>query len=500
MVAEDTVNKKVRPEYGQEGESLGHRAVKGGMWMVTLRIVHRGLGLCRTLILARLLSPQDFGLFGIALLTINFLENFSATGIIAALVQKRESIDDYLDSAWTVSLARALLLFSILYFGAPAIAHFFDSPGALDVVRALAFIQVLVGAENIGTLFFQKEIRFDKLFYLNFSGMMVNVAASITMAFILKSVWALVYGALAGAAVKTLMSYVLHPYRPAIRFDLAKIKELLRFGKWLFGSSILVFLITEGDDAFVGKILGATALGFYQIAYQLSNAPATEISNFVAQLTFPVYSKIQDNLARLREAYFRVLQLVAFISFPLSGLIFLLAPDFTRLFLGEKWLPMVSAMQVLTLWGLTRAIGTTTTQVFYAVGKPDLSVKVKLAQLLLIIVAIYPLTAKWGILGTSLAIVGSTLIPNIAACYLAVKIIQGSVKVFGKALLLPLINTVTVIAVILIAKMWWQTSVAFFIHIVIGLLVYMAVTNLFNHFFDYDMWFVLRKVRQEMKK
>jgi len=499
MAVEDSSAKNSGYEYDQEGESLGHRAVKGGMWMFLLKVVHRGLGFLRTIILARLLCPGDFGLFGIAVLMINFLENFSATGINAALVQKKESIKDYLDSAWTVNLVRSLVLFAILYFGASPVAYFFKSPEALDVIRVLAVLQLINGVENIGTLYFQKEIHFDKLFYLKFSGMIVNVVVSITMAFILKSVWALVYGALSGAFVKTLMSYVLHPYRPRLRFDLEKIKELLSFGKWLFGSSILVFLITEGDDAFVGKILGVTALGFYQMAYLLSNAPATEISNFVAQITFPVYSKMQDNLPRLREAYFRVLQLVAFLSFPISGLIFFLAPDFTRLFLGGKWMPMVPAMQVLSLWGLIRAIGTTTTQIFYAVGRPDLSTKVKFSQLLLIVVSIYPLTARWGILGTSLAIVAATLIPNLAACYLTMKIIGGSMHDLSKMLLLPLTNTLIVLATIVISRIWWKSGATFFVHIFLGLLVYVCVTNVFNHFFDYDMWFVLRRVRKEIK-
>jgi len=500
MATKENLEKNSTFEYDHEEGSLGLRAVKGGVWIFVLKVAHRGLGLLRTLILARLLSPEDFGLFGIAVLTINFVENFSVTGIDAALVQKKESIKDDLDTAWTVNVIRSLFLFSILYFGAPVVARFFNNPEALDVIKAIAFLQLCIGAENIGTIYFRKEIRFNKLFNLKFSAMTVNFVVSITMALILKSVWALVYGALAGAFIKTVMSYVLQPYRPRLRLEIAKLRELLRFGKWLFGSSILVFLITEGDDVFVGKMLGTTALGLYQMAYLLSNAPATEISNFVAQITFPVYSKMQGDIPRLREAYLKVLQIVSFMAFPISGLIFVLAPDFTKLFLGEKWMPMVPALQVLTLWGLIRAIGTTTTQVFLAVGKPRITTKLRSLELLFIVILIYPLTMRFGILGASMTVVIGTILPVSITCFMAVKAVNSDLFSFGKILLLPLIGMFAMTGVIFLSKMHWQGGAMFFINLFVGLMIYICVGSIGDRFFDYDMWAPLRRVLAELRK
>ena len=122
----------------------------------------------------------------------------------------------------------------------------------------------------------------------------------------------------------------------------------------------------------MGKLLGVTALGFYQLAYRISNMPATEITHVISRVTFPAYSKLQDDIPKLREAYLKVLQITAFLSFPIAGLIFVLAPDFTKIFLGEKWMPMVPAMQVLVFAGLSRAIAATAGYIFYAVGKPKI--------------------------------------------------------------------------------------------------------------------------------
>lgn len=479
-------------------ESLGYRSIKGAGWLIILRILHRGLGFLRTILLARLLVPGDFGLFGIALLAFNFLENFSVTGISTALVQKSGDIEDYLDSAWTVNLIRAVLIFSILFFGASFVADFFNAPEACNIIKAIAFLQIFLGIENIGVLYLQKNLEFKKIFYLKVSGTVVNVIVSIVLALILKSVWALVIGALAGALVKTAMSYRIHPYRPSLRFDYEKIKELLRFGKWLFGSSILVFMITEGDDIFVGKLLGTTALGLYQMAYLLSNISATELSNLVSQITFPAYSKIQGNIKKLKDSFFRVLQLVAFISFPVSGLIFILAYDFTVLFLGEKWVPMVTALQVLTLWGLIRSIATTTTQVFLAVGKPDISTKLRLIELVLIIIFIYPLTSKWGIVGTSMAIVMGTIMPVIFTCFMTVKTLNANTNIYAKSLLIPFINTSFMIIVIYLSGEVYATGYSmFFIKTIAGLAVYVICAQAFNHFSDYDIWYVIRRIAQE---
>ena len=479
-----------------ELKGMAERAAKGGLWLLFLKIIHRGLALIRTIILARILSPEDFGLFGIAVITLNFVDNFSVTGVHAALVQKKENIQSYLDSAWSMQLIRSVVLFFILFFGAVPIAQCFNTSDAISIIRSLAVIQLFIGAESIGTITFQKDMRFDKLFYLRFSSVLCNAVVTIIAAFIFKNVWALVYGAVTGALIRALMSYRLHPYRPKFQIKIEKAKELLKFGKWVFGSSILVFLITEGDDIFVGKILGVTALGLYQMAYHFSNISATEISNLVSQITFPVYSQLQKDYSKLKIAYFRIFQIVSFLAFPISGLTFFLAPDFTILFLGKKWIPMIAAMQALSIWGLLRSIGTTTTQVFYGVGKPSLSTYVKLSQLILIISVIYPFSLYWNILGTSLAIVLATTIPNLWACYAAVKIVRGSQFELAKLFIIPFINTSIVILFLTMLNISPSSFTMFFINFVLGIFSYGVLTYLSKIFFNYDMCDILKRYKE----
>jgi O-antigen/teichoic acid export membrane protein len=386
-------------------EGLQRRAIRGGFWILSLRIGQQILALVRLVILARLLSPNDFGLMGIALLTIAIIDTLTQTGFELALVQRKEQTETYLDSAWTVGILRGVALFGLLQLLAPVAAGFFKSPEAENLIRAIGFSLLLKGFINIGTVYFQKELQFNKQFIYLFSGRLADFVVAVIAVFILRNVWALILAFIAADVTRLIVSYAIHPYRPRLNLDTAKARELFRFGKWILGSGMVLFFLDQGDKGFIGRVIGATMLGFYQMAYRISNMPATEFAQVISLVTVPAYSKLQDRIAKLREAYLRVLQLTAFFSIPLAGLILVLAPDLTRIFLGEKWIPAAPVMQALAVWGAVRSIISTTGPVFVAVGKPRLMTKYQFIQLCALVVLIYPLSQRWGIVGTAFAVV-----------------------------------------------------------------------------------------------
>ena len=483
----------------EESSSLSQRVVRGGVWVFALRIVQRLFNLTRLIILTRILAPHDFGLLGIALLTMATLETFSQTGFQAALIQKKEEIKSYLDSAWTVLILRGFILFAILYLIAPYASIFFKAPQASPIIQVIGFSLLLGAFTNIGVIYFQKELEFNKQFIYQLSGTLADFVVAVSVALILRSVWALVFGLLAAAIVRLIVSYFIHPYRPHLSLDLGRAKELFGFGKWILGSSILIFLLTQGDDIFVGKLLGVTLLGFYQMAYRISNMPATEITHVISQVTFPAYSKLQNNIPQLREAYLKVLQVTAFLSFPVAGLIFVLAPDFTRIFLGEKWMPMVPAMMALVFWGLIRSIGATTGPIIYAAGRPKILTKYQLFQLITLIILIYPLTVHWGILGTSLAVLFASMGANALAFYTAIKITRCGICNFIRTITFPLTSSlVAIVSIFLLKKIYWVTPNVSLIPFVLSLisygLVYFGVTYLFDRFSTYKIQHLVKEV------
>jgi len=236
-------------------------------------------------------------------------------------------------------------------------------------------------------------------------------------------------------------------------------------------------------------------LGFYQLAYRISNMPATEITHVISQVTFPVYSKLQDNLPKLREAYLKVLQVTAFLSFPIAGLIFVLAPDFTTIFLGEKWMPMVPAMQALVFAGLVRSIAATTGHTFYAVGKPEIETRWQVVRLIVLAASIYPLTLQWGILGASVAVCLSTLVSTIGFIFMVIGVTRCGVKDFSKMIVFPLISGIVMVLLIFALKAnvgtigIWQ----FLLFVGLGILFYLCITYLQDKFLNYKIGFLMKE-------
>jgi len=412
------------------GGSLTERAVTGGVWVALTNVVDRVLQLGMVLFVARLIGPDSYGVMAFALVVMSALTKLSRLGIDAALIQREEAdVDAYLDTAWVMQNARSLLVAGVLFAIAPVVASplVFDEPQLTGVLRVLALSPVLSGLQNPALLYLKKDLRFDKQFVYTLSGTVFYVAVAVGYALATRSVWALVFGLVASDAVRLVVSYLIVDYRPWPRFDLDHARELFGYGRWIFASGIVLFLIMEGDDAFVGWYLGGAVLAFYQLAYRVSNAPASEVTQTISSVVFPTYAKLQNDDRRLRDGFFKTVQLTTFVSFPVAVGIAAIAPTFVDAFLTEEWGPMVPMIQLLAAWGLLRSLGATTGPLFQAVGRPDYATKIQFGKLIVIAAFIYPATAAYDAVGTALVIVGNSLLfSEPVSSYLAVRVVDGS--------------------------------------------------------------------------
>ncbi|MBN1404953.1 MAG: lipopolysaccharide biosynthesis protein [Candidatus Omnitrophica bacterium] len=389
-------------------ESMSRKVVHGGLLLLLLRITGHLFRLLCIIVLARLLSPQDFGFFGIVMLVFYFLETFSKLGFNEALIQKKNDIAPYLNSTWTIQIIKCLFFAALLLIFAPMIAGFFRVKEAAPLIRVLSLSVFLRGIANIGIIYFYKELEFYKQFLFEFVKTSAYLLTAIVLAFFFRNVWALVIGFLAGDLAGLILSYTLHSYRPKFRFDPKKSKELIKFGKWIFASGILAYLLTQMDNIFIGKMLAISMLGFYQIAYRISDISNAEINNIISYVAFPAYSKIQDDIVRLKSVYITILYTTVFLSFPIAALIFVLAGDFTMIFLGKNWMAIVPVMRVLVFYSVMASIISSMTPVFCSIGKPKVVARLQAAQVILLLIFIYPLTRFYGIAGTAAAVVSAS--------------------------------------------------------------------------------------------
>ncbi|HEX7117561.1 MAG TPA: lipopolysaccharide biosynthesis protein [Longimicrobiales bacterium] len=383
---------------------LSRQAVNAGVWAIRLRAVERGLAVVRILVLARLVAPEDFGLFGVATLMVASLEVFTQTGFAAALIQRRGEIREYLDVAWTAQAIRGALLAGGAWLLAGPIAGFFDVTEAVPLLRVLGLVFLFQGVTNIGIVNFRRDLELHRQWGYVAAGAVTEVTVAIGIAAFGGGAWSLVIGVVAGHGSRAVASYVVHPYRPRVRLDLGKARELYAFGRWVFASGILIFLVTQGDDAVVGRLLGVTALGWYQMAYLLSNLPATQIAHVLNEVTLPAFARLQDDRVRLTTAYLLSMETVATASFPLAAMLLVAAPEIARGALGPDWVPIAPSLRILAILGVLRALGASNGALVQGAGRPRVDSEIALIHLALMAAFIVPLTRTWGLAGAASAV------------------------------------------------------------------------------------------------
>ncbi|MGH7559297.1 MAG: lipopolysaccharide biosynthesis protein [Gemmatimonadota bacterium] len=392
-----------------ESLPLYKRVMSAGLWNVFLRGTMRSLGFVRNVVLARLLAPDDFGLFGITLVVISMLERFSSSGMQSAVIQKRESVEGYLDTLWTIQVLRRIVLGIGLFLGAPLIASFFDEPRVTELFRVVGVIVVFSGLLSPGMLLFRRELEAKPQFIQGFAVKAVDLSVSIVLALLFRNVWALMGGSVAGAVTRIVLSYQLHPYRPRLSFDWQRAREMWNYGRWVFLYQILFFLTYRGDNLIIGKFLGARALGIYMLAYSIAELVTMELGNMLGGVAFPAYSRIQEQVERVRRAYLTTVDFVASITVPVGVVLCLFAEPITSVVLGERWLEAASVLPYLAVAGSARALAWTGTALYNAMGQPAFSFRMSLVSVGVTYALIFPLIPAMGLRGVALAIAAGQL-------------------------------------------------------------------------------------------
>lgn len=373
--------------------------VSGSLWTALGEVVDGLASLATSIIAARILVPNDFGTMRIVVIAMTLLEHLSQSGFDSALVHRRDGVDRYLDVAWTWHLIRGLVICALLWLAAPFVARFYDQPVLTPLFMVCAAAAVLRGASNVGVIFFARQLDFRRLFWIRIGQTMLRIGVFIPAIFWFRNVWALSASFIGGALAQMVISYVSHPYRPKLRWDPPRLRELIRYGKWLTWFAAIGFVIAQGDDLFVSKYFGLAALGFYQLAYDISNLPTTHITHVLGRIGMPVYSSLQHDTNALRFAVLRMLRSTMLLSGPVTVLLWTFIPDIISHILGSKWEPTIVLVRVLVLSGLVRAFVATAGPLFQAVGRPDLDFKMNLPRFVATVVLIWPFSAWWGLVG-----------------------------------------------------------------------------------------------------
>lgn len=364
-----------------------------------LQAVTQGLAVIKVAILARILLPSQFGVYGIALLVLGLLEVLTETGINVFLIQEKTGTEEYLDSAWAVSIARGILISLVIVAITPLIIIFFSSPGVRPLLYIAAGVAFVRGFINPMVVNFQKTLQFRKEFSYQSFLYIVDFAVAVIAGYLTKSESALVFSMLAAAVVEVISSFIIFPKRPSLAWDLEKVKKVFHAGKWITGAGSFGYLFQNIDDIVVGKFLGTYSLGLYQQAYRISTLPVSEVSNVFNKVTFPVFVTISGDAKRLKKAFFKIFWVISGLSLPFALLIIFFSHPLILIFLGDKWLPAEPVLKVLAVFGVTKAILNSFYSLFLSLKMQKEIMLSELFGIIGISIFIVPLAVKYGLPG-----------------------------------------------------------------------------------------------------
>ena len=418
---------------------IQQKMATGAMWMVLFKLTERSIGLISTLILARVLSPSDFGVIAMALSFIFFAEQLAAFSFDIALIHDQSATREKYDTAWTFNILLGLSITVVMLLAAYPIAQFYKQPELVSVVCALALGPLISGAENIGVVAFRKELNFRKEFLFQLSRKALGFLIVVPMALILRNYWALVFGILFSKFAGTAISYLMHPYRP--RFALSRAGELMVFSRWLLINNLIGFFKERTSDFFIGRLFGAGSLGIYNIAYEFAHLPSTELSAPINRALLPGFAKMTD-IEEVSRGYANALSMMAMLAVPCAAGLAALAPYFVPTVLGVKWLPAVPLMQILAFNGAVLMFHSPVCSVLLARGYPKMPVIANgfYVVLLVSLLTAMALSAKQlGVQGAALAALLSTLLSTPVYLYMMQRKLSISPKIFFRAIARPVV-------------------------------------------------------------
>jgi PST family polysaccharide transporter len=317
------------------------------MWLASSRILVNLLGLVSTLVLARLLSPGDFGLVALAEAVFVIAGAFTELSLAQSLVQHREPKPHHFDTAFTLNLARSVLLGAGLAALSVPLAAIYGDERLRDVVLVLALATAMGGLENPRLVVFQRKLVFWQDFLLNVGSKLAGLLGALAIAYVYRSYWALVLGSFAAQAIRIALSYAVMPGLP--RFALRGTRELLSFSLWLTMSGGLKTATWRFDPLALGLVIPQAGVGHYTFGSRFGGTPVRESLGPLRTLLFPAFSRMQDEPFRLRRAYRLAQAMLFFLAMPLAAGFAFVAEQVVLLAIGEKWLPAVPVIQAIAL-------------------------------------------------------------------------------------------------------------------------------------------------------
>jgi O-antigen/teichoic acid export membrane protein len=383
-------------------QDLDSKLRAGVAWSAITQVSIQLSTLVISIILTRLLSPQDFGLVAMIVVFTGFAAIFTDLGFGAALIQKLDMQQHHTNAVFWVSVAAGALTTLIVAAAAPLIASFYAVPALQPLTVGISIIFFINAFGTVHGALLRKEMNFRTLAAAQLTATVLSGSIAIYLALSGYGVWSLVAMNITYAIVNVATMWAIAPWRPDFSLRWDALRELSKFSRNLVGFSAFNYWTRNGDNLLIGRFVGSAALGIYARSYTILLLPVWQVSSVVANVMFPAFSAIQKDIERIRAMYLKAISVISLLIFPLTlGLVVVARPLVLGLF-GDQWAGMIPILQVFGLLGTIQSIGATAGWIYQSQGRTDIMFRWGLISGSIFVLS-FVVGLRWGALGVAVA-------------------------------------------------------------------------------------------------
>jgi O-antigen/teichoic acid export membrane protein len=431
--------------------NLRVRAIKGVFWSGVDTWGRQLISLIIVMILARILTPDIFGLVALATVFTAFIQLFLDQGFSDAIIQLEELEPEHLDTAFWTNIGVAFLFFFISLITADWVSVLFRESQLAPIIRWLSLSFLLFSLSSTQQALLRRELAFRELSIRSLVSILIGGATGIIVAVSGYGVWSLVAQNLVGALVGTLLLWRVSGWRPKLRFSKKHFSPLFTFGINVTGTKIFYFANRNTDKFLIGYFWGTTVLGFYVIAYNILLVMTTLLIRVIASVAMPVFSRIQGATVKLQDTYYQTTNITSLIAYPAFTGVILVASELIPVLYGEKWITSVPVLQILAFVGFVHPMLLINSSVFLALSKPQWELKLNFLSALLN-VTLFLLVVQQGIVAVATAYVVTAYVLFLLSYYLIYKLIQMDFRIYLQQITAPIWGSIAITCVVLLVK------------------------------------------------
>ncbi|EOS7567789.1 colanic acid undecaprenyl disphosphate flippase WzxC [Escherichia coli] len=408
--------------------SLREKTISGAKWAAMATVIIIGLGLVQMTVLARIIDNHQFGLLTVSLVIIALADMLSDFGIANSIIQRKEISHFELTTLYWLNVGLGVVVCVTVFALSGAIASVLHNPDLQPLIQTLSLAFIVTPHGQQFRALMQKELEFNKIGLIETSSVLAGFTFTVVAAHFWPLAMTAILGYLVNSAVRTLLFgyFGRKIYRPGLHFSLASVSSNLRFGAWLTADSVINYVNTNLSTLVLARILGASVAGGYNLAYNVAVVPPMKLNPIITRVLFPAFAKIQDDTAKLRVNFYKLLSVVGIINFPALLGLMVVSNNFVPLVFGEKWASIIPVLQLLCVVGLLRSVGNPIGSLLMAKARVDISFKFNVFKTCLFIPAIIVGGQLDGAIGVTLGFLLVQIINTILSYFVLIKPILGS--------------------------------------------------------------------------